>query len=206
MTTTSFRRRAARPLAGCALALCALLAGGCFDEPEIEDRWTRLDIEASSAVPYGSLPPGTITPVTVTARLTFRRILTGFAVADLRMSGSIHAADVAVHPDAPRVPMAEQIDQILANSVSVGRGTRAVTGWDHLVQRIDFAFDAAVPAGLDSSGVPPGLFLVVYLGSGEEVERIGMSDTLIVTPFPSIPNELLPVGMELSNTVPGQRR
>lgn len=204
--TSTFRNRIAHPLSAGALVLAALLSGGCFDEPEIEDRWTRIDVEASSVTPYGSLPPGTITPVTLSTRLTYRRIITGFAVADLRASSTFHAADLALHPEAPRVPMAQQIDQLLANSVSVGRGTRAITGWDHLVQRVDFAFDAAVPAGLDSTGVPPGLFLVCYLGSGEEVERIGMADTLIVTPFDSMQYELLPVGLELVPATPAARR
>jgi hypothetical protein len=203
--TIPIRQRLARPLAAGALALVALLSGGCFDKPEVEDRWTRIDVESSSATPYGALPPGTVAPITLSTRLTYRRIITGYAIADLRVSSSVHAADVALHPDAPRVPMAQQIDQLLANSVSVGRAARAITGWDHLVQHIDFAFDAVVPAGLDSTGVPPGLFLVCYLGSGEEIERIGMSDTLIVTPFDSMQYELLPVGMELSNVVPGAR-
>jgi len=205
MIPTLFRRPV-RPLAAGALALAALLVGGCFDEPEIEDRWTRLDVESSSLTPYGAVPPGAVVPVTLGTRLTFRKIVTGYAVAELRASSAIHAGDVALHPDAPRVPMAQQIDALLASSVSLGRGTRAITGWDHLVQRIDFAFDVVVPAGLDSTGVPPGLFLVCYLAEGEEVERVGMSDTLIVTPFNSMQYELLPVGMELTNVVPGQRR
>jgi hypothetical protein len=98
--------------------------------------------------------------------------------------------------------MAYDIDRILTNSVSVGRGTRAITGWTHLIQRIDFNFNAWVPAALDSAGVPVGaprgLFLVTYLGSGEEIELPGGGDTLVVTPFPSGQYQILPSGMTLN--------
>jgi hypothetical protein len=128
--------------------------------------------------------------------ITYRSILTGFAIADLRVSPTMTPASVHVTPDAPRQPMAQDIDSLLQNSYSVGRATRAVTGWDHLIQRIDFSFNAAVPAVLDSTGMSSGgLFLVCYLGSGDRVERIGMSDTLIVTPFKSADYRILPVGM-----------
>ena len=47
-------RRALAPL----LIGGAVLLGGCFDEPEIEDRWTRFDIDAASVVPGQVMPPG----------------------------------------------------------------------------------------------------------------------------------------------------
>ena len=135
-------------------------------------------------------------PVSVRASITYRSILTGFAIAELRTSPTIAPDQVAVHPGAPRVRMASDIDSILVNSVSVGRATRAVTGWDHLIQTIDFAFTGTVPA--DTSGTPAGLYLVCYLGSGIEIELPNGQDSLIVTPFPSAPYEILPVGIELS--------
>lgn len=179
----------------------ALALAGCIDlgEPEIEDRYTRLDIEQSNVVPGQGFTAGVRESIRVSAALTYRRIVTGFCVAELRGSSTLTPTSVYVHPDAERVRMANDIDLILANSVTLGRATRAITGWDHLIQRIDFTFSGvAVP---DSTGGLTGLFLVCYLGSGEEIERQDGTDTLIVTPFPSMPNELLPVGMEL-NVVP----
>ncbi|HYM82499.1 MAG TPA: hypothetical protein VEY91_13940 [Candidatus Limnocylindria bacterium] len=185
-------------------ALVALLLGtpllaGCFDEPEIEDRWTRLDLVSANVAQNQVLTPGTRDTFTVRTAITYRSILTGVAVAELRASGTLTAADLALHPDAPRVLMAQNIDSLLQSSVSVGRATRAITGWDHLIQHIDFTFEGWVPASVDTSATPPaGLFLVCYLGAGEEIELPDGSDSLIVTPFGSAQYEVLPVGMELS--------
>jgi len=176
----------------------ALALAGCIDlgEPEIEDRFTRLDIEQSNVVAGQTFTTGVRESISVRAAITYRRIVTGFAVAELRGSSTLTPLDVFVHPDAERVRMATDIDLILANSVTLGRATRAITGWDHLIQRIDFNFSGvALP---DSSGGLTGLFLVCYLGSGDEIELADGSDSLVVTPFPSMPNELLPIGMELT--------
>lgn len=178
-----------------ALALSAVFLGGCLGEPEIEDRWTRIDIESSSLVPYQTVPGGTTIPVTGRMHVTYRAILTGVAVAELRGSTSIGPTSVIVHPDADRPPMANDIDRILAQSVTLGRSTRAVTGWHHLIQPIDFSFDGVVPAGGDS--LATGLFLLCYLGEGDEIELEDGSDSLIVTPFPSGQYQILPVGLEL---------
>jgi hypothetical protein len=182
--------------------LAALLLGGCLDAPEIEDRWTRVDIEASNLVPGQALTTGATVPVALQTSIIYRAIHTGFAGAELRASATLGPNDVFVHPNAGRERMAYDIDRILTNSVSVGRGTRAITGWTHLIQRIDFNFNAWVPAALDSAGVPVGaprgLFLVTYLGSGEEIELPGGGDTLVVTPFPSGQYQILPSGMTLN--------
>jgi hypothetical protein len=176
------------------MLLAASLLGGCLGKPEIEDRWTRVDVLASNITPNQSLPSGS-TPITVSATITYRKILTGFAVAELRGSSSVTPAAVQLDPNANRVRMAQDIDGILANSVTLGRATRAVTGWDHLVQRIDFSFNGAVPARGDSSAT--GLFLVCYLGQGTEIRLGNGTDSLVVTPFGSTQYEVLPVGMEL---------
>lgn len=176
------------------LALGAVLVGGCFDEPEIEDRWTRLDIQASSLSPGQTVPPGSLDSVQVRVAITYRSILTGFAVAELRSSPNVATSMTAIHPDAPRVPMATDIDNLLPNSVTLGRATRAVTGWDHLIQTIDFTFNGSIPPS------PYGLFLVCYLAEGEEIELGDGTDSLVVTPFPSAQYEVLPVGMELVGT------
>lgn len=175
-------------------ALLVVALAGCFDEPEIEDRWTRLDIRSANVVTGQVLPPGSPVSLTVSADITYRKIVTGFAVAELRAS-TLSAADVMLHPDAPRVRMAQDIDRILQNSVTRGRATRAVTGWDHLIQRLDFTFAGTAPATADSNSA--GLFLLFYLGSGVEVELANGTDSVVVTPFPSEAMEILPVGLEL---------
>ncbi len=173
------------------LVLGAVLVAGCFDEPKIEDRWTRVDIVSSSLTPFQTLAAGTPESITVQAKVTFRRILTGYAVVELRASNSISASGVAIHPDAPRVPMATDIDSILNNSVSCGRAIRAVTGWDHLIQNLNLGFTGAVPTSA------AGLFLVCYLAAGDKIELPSGADTVVITPYMSTPNEILPVGMEL---------
>ena len=191
------RTRAVLGVAVLAAALVLTTSGGCLDEPEIEDRWTRLDLEASSLGTGTVVSQAALDSITVTTSITYRSIITGFAVAELRAS-SLSASDVAVGLDAPRVTMASDIDRLLANSVSLGRATRAITGWDHLIQRIDFNFRATAAPAVDPSGAAArGYFLLCYLGSGDEVERADGSDTRIVTPFVSSQRQILPVGLTM---------
>jgi hypothetical protein len=179
----------------------AVALGGCLGKPEIQDRWTRLDVVSSNLEPGAVLPSG-VTTITVRTAITYRHIVTGFAVAELRASSSLPASSVqlaATHgqlDQADRERMAADVDRVLANSVTMGRATRAITGWDHLIQRIDFSFRARVPAASDSAAT--GLFLICYLGAGDEMRRADGTDSLIVTPFPSTSYEILPVGMELA--------
>jgi hypothetical protein len=172
------------------LTLGALLVAGCFDEPKLEDRWTRLDVVGSNVAPFQVFSAGSADSITVEAKVTFRRILTGYAVIELRAS-TIPTSAVVLHPEAPRLPMATDIDSILANSVSCGRATRAVTGWDHLIQNVTLGFTGQVPAAAN------GLFLIGYLADGEKIELADGSDSLAITPYTSTPYEILPVGMEL---------
>lgn len=191
-------RRLRRVAAGGSLLLLgAVLLAGCFDKPKIEDRWTRVDIQSSSPVPRQMLPPGSMQTINMSTTITYRAIVTGFAVAELRAGDSLASAQVALAPDAPRVAMAEGIDVILQHSRSLGRATRAVTGWDHLIQPLNFTFNAAVPTGPDSTWSGSRLFLLCYLGSGERVELPSGGDTIIVTPFISSEHQVLPVGMDL---------
>jgi hypothetical protein len=193
------RRRAARLLAP---LVVLLVITGCLDKPKITDRWTRIDLIAANVANGQVIQPGVRESLTVNTNIIYRSILTGFAVADLRVSGTIAPGAVNVAPDAPREQMAYDIDAILANSVSVGRATRAVTGWDHLMQRLDLSFagdvPAMMPAGMPPATAPTGVFLLVYLGSGQKIERIDGSDTLIVTPFKSAQYEVLPIGVTLA--------
>jgi hypothetical protein len=185
-----------------ALALGAILLAGCLGAPEIEDRWTRVDLLSSNLTARQAIPSGTLQPITMSTTITYRSILTGFAVADLRASSTTSAASVVLDSNAPRERMALDIDHILQTSVSVGRATRAVTGWDHLIQHVDFSFNGVAPALTDSTGAPVSLFLLCYLGDGERIERQGQADTLIVTPFRSTDYRILPVGLELAVGAP----
>lgn len=177
-------------------ALAAISLAGCLGEPEIEDRWTRLDIISTNLVAGRQVSPGESIPVNVRAAVTYRSIITGFYVVELRASSTYDAGDVEIDPDAPRLEMAQQIDSLLANSVTAGRATRAVTGWDHLIQEIDFSFTGSVPAMAGSTGTS-GLFFVTYLADGEEIELEDGSDSLVVTPFGSSDYQILPMGLEL---------
>lgn len=191
-------RRTASAVAG---MLLAIAASGCLGRPGVEERWTRIDLESASVAPHEMVAAGQARAIDVRVAVTYRSILTGVAVAELRASAVAPGA-VTLEPDAPRPRMAEDIDRVLANSVTLGRATRPVTGWDHLIQHIDFSFVGSVPAYADSASSPTGLFLVCYLGSGEEIERADGTDSLVVTPFPSAQYEILPVGLELHAAAP----
>lgn len=177
---------------------------GCLGEPKLEDRWTRIDMTGASLASGQPVTAGTSMPVAVGADITYRRILTGFAVAELRASTTYAPGALRMRPDSDRLQMANDIDQLLETSVSMGRMTRAVTGWDHLIQHLDFAFTGRVPAGAitDSTGSGPlaGLFLVVYMGSGVKIELPDGSDSIAVTPFKSGEYQVLPVGLPLTVT------
>jgi hypothetical protein len=188
------------------LALGAVLAG-CFDAPRLEDLWTRVDIDSANLNPYEALTLGVRESVEVHTTVTYREVVTGYAVAEMRVSPTITAGTLPISPDASRLPMAQAIDSLLQHSVSIGRALVPVTGWGHVVQRIDFAFGAGVPAVLDTTGAGAGgLFLVCYLGSGVIVNRPGLADTVVVTPLGSAQYQMLPIGMSLTAVAgPGAR-
>jgi len=182
-------------------ATLALVLAGCLDAPKIEDRWTRVDMAGASLAPSQPVTAGSTIPVQVSSDIYYRRILTGYAVAELRASTSIAPGMLQMNPNANRLQMANDMDRLLATSVSMGREARAFTGWDHLIQHMDFAFTGVVPGTVtDSVGTGPtaGLFLVCYLGSGVKVERQDGTDTVIVTPYASSPYQILPVGLSVT--------
>jgi hypothetical protein len=184
-----------------AIAGLALALAGCLDAPKLEDRWTRVDMLGASLAPAQPVTAGSTIPVQVSSDLYYRRILTGYAVAELRASTTFSPGMLQLAPNADRLRMANDMDRLLATSVSMGREARAVTGWDHLIQHIDFAFTGVVPGSVtDSVGTGPtaGLYLVCYLGSGVKVERQDGTDTVIVTPYPSTPYQILPVGLSVT--------
>lgn len=188
--------RRARGCGAILLLLVATGAAGCFDAPKLEDRWTRVDLPASNVAANQVLTPGTMQTFQLGTTITYRAIVTGYAVAELRASGSVPRTSVNLAPNAPRLRMAQDIDRILPNSVSLGRQVRPITGWDHLIQRVDFSFAAAVPAAGDSSmSAGGGVYLLCYLGSGVKIELPSGVDSIAVTPFNSEASEILPVGM-----------
>lgn len=191
------RRLGRRALAALALAACALPVAGCLGAPKLEDRWTRVDMDSANHAPGQAVAAGVRDSVAVAARITYRAIVTGYVVAEMRASNTVPNGSVTLAPDASREPMANDIDLILANSVSVGRTVRPVTGWDHLIQTMDLSFGAVPPASLDSTGATTGLFLLCYLGSGERIELRDGSDSIAITPFPSAQYHILPVGLKL---------
>ena len=198
-------RHARIAVAMLALVTLAWASGGCLGlgAPKLEDRWTRVDMPGANLAVGQAVTAGSTIPVLVSSNITYRKIVTGYAVAELRASTTFTPGMLQLRPDGDRLRMANDIDQLLATSVSMGRMTRAITGWDHLIQHIDFAFSGLVPTTVtDSTGTGPvaGLFLVCYLGSGVRLELPSGADSIIVTPFPSNQYEILPVGLPLTVT------
>jgi len=199
--------RPIRRLGPLILAAIAVALNGCLGEPEIEDRWTRVDLVSTSLDGSGSIPVGSAVPISLRASVTYRSILTGAVIAEVRVSPTVRPGDVEIDPDAPRLEMAHDIANLLVNSTSAGMAVRQVTGWTHLIQEIDLAFDAAIPSATDSSGAFLSAFLVTYLGEAEEIELEDGSDSLVVTPFDVDDMEVLPVGVELTvGSTRGARR
>ena len=184
------------------LVAAAASASGCLGKPKVEDGWTRVDLDGTTFAPAMPLSPGAPCSVSVSTSVTYRRIVTGYLVTELRATTPGAPGGWYIAPDAERMPMARSIDELLANSVSVGRAVRPVTGWDHLIERFHLSFAAWTPTSIDTNGVPAGapgnFFLVSYLGSGEEIERPGMEDSIAVTPFVSSEAEVLPIGMPVA--------
>jgi hypothetical protein len=193
------QRALARASLLAALVVAAASASGCLGKPKVEDGWTRVDLDATAFAPAMPLSPGAPCSVSVSTSVTYRRIVTGYLVTELRATTPGGPSGYYIAPDAERMPMARSIDVLLANSVSVGRAVRPITGWDHLIQRFHLSFAAWTPTSVDTNGVPAGapgnFFLVSYLGSGEEIERPGQEDSIAVTPFVSSQAEVLPIGM-----------
>ncbi|MCA9727616.1 MAG: hypothetical protein KC729_08030 [Candidatus Eisenbacteria bacterium] len=182
-----------RPVAAVALAAIAVFTlSGCLEAPELEDRWTRLDVvslttEANAPTKWGE-------PVTLHARgrITYRAVLTGAVAMELRYSDAIGFADVQLEDDVDRLAMTEDIEQILAGSTVLASGAQSVTGFHKLIQEIDFDLQANLPAGPEG-----GLFVIFYFGEEEEVEGPGGEMETVVHPIEFAAHEILPGGMEL---------
>lgn len=184
-TRSHDRSRMAAPAV---LATALALAGaGCLGEPPLDERWTLLEIAEATPRAGATVPSDQPLAVSVHGRITYRAVRTGFVVAELRYSESLSPAMVSLDPREHTLENARTIEYILANSVTAGRATRAVTGFDHLIQDLDLTFTVPVPAGLTAAAGDDrssrSLFLVLYLGEGDEVELPAGGDSLVVTPF-----------------------
>jgi hypothetical protein len=167
---------------------------GCLEEPEIDELWTKtefLNVTPQAGVVASGMQSHT---VTVNGRITWRKILTGFLVAEVRYSPNVAPGDVWLDPTEHSMRTAGSIDHILANSVTAGRATRAVTGFDHLMQDFDLTFSAS---GWPDSASGAGVYVLLYLGSGVEIELANGQDSLVVTPFVSTNQEVLHTGFAL---------
>jgi hypothetical protein len=176
---------------GLLVAVAVLMVSGCLGEPEIDKRWTLLEFLNVTPQPGVTATAGQPLDVTVKGRVTYRRIITGFVVAEVRYSQTLTSTSVTLDPDEHTAEVAADVDMILANSVTAGRATRIVTGWDHLMQDLDLSFTAQIPS------TPGGVFLLLYMGDGEEIELPSGQDSLVVTPFVSTDYEVLHTGFEL---------
>src|SRR6185503_12930478 len=179
-------------------AALALAAAGCLSEPKIEDRWTRVDMTGASLAPSQPVQAGTTIPVQVSSDVYYRHILTGYAVAELRASTVFSAGTLVLDPNADRLRMASDMDRLLATSVSMGREARAVTGWDHLIQHIDFAFTGSVPGSVtDSLRIAlTALALatnLVLAGAATAAEASPMAASpMAALPMAALPKEAIP--------------
>lgn len=183
------------------LMLPALLAAStlaCLDAPDIDETWTTLEFLSVTPGPQQTRSASQPINVSLEGRITYRQILTGFVVAEVRYSPTIAPSSVTLNPKENTLNDAQDIDRILANSVTTGRATRAITGFDHLMQDVNLSFTAGVPAG--AAAGTGGLYLVFYMGEGDEIELEDGNDSLVVTPFRSTDKELLHTGFAISLT------
>lgn len=180
------------------LAMLAVLWLACLDEPDIDETWTKLEFVSVTPGPDQMRSASSPINVSLEGRITYRRILTGFLVAEVRYSPTIAPSSVLLNPETHTLNDAQDIDRILANSVTTGRATRSTTGFDHLMQDVNLSFTAGVPAG--AAAGTGGLYLLLYMGEGDEVEQEDGTDSLVVTPFRSTDKELLHTGFAINLT------
>ena len=196
-------RPAARP-ARCCRSAAVLLAPAALGKPEIEDRWTRVDVVGANLTCRIRLWPRRDQPIVGARRaVTYRAILTGFAVAELRASTSVMPrrgrapsrrrprADGAGHRPAPR-----QLG--LAGPRDARRHRLGSPDPAHRLR-----FDGFVPATMDSSAGPPGAGCSWSATSARATRSSCADGRTRWSSRRSRPRstQILPVGMEL-----GRRR
>lgn len=202
-----FLPRASGAFVWSALVLAAVGFAGCLDEPPVEDRWNSIELVSSNVNDQTVIPVGTTTQIEVHARITFREILTGFVVAELRVSQSMDYSDVLLDFDERKIATSLDVDRILQNSVPAGQATQIVTGYPQLIRTLNLDFEATIPAAVDSIYDPPGgnarsMFLVLYMGDGDEIELEDGSDSLVIDPFQTQEDRILHKGFAVPLTAP----
>jgi len=179
-----------RTRTGLLLAAGMLAMSGCLGEPEIQDRWTRLDLFDPPAV--FPVAPGT-SSLDLEGQVIYRSVMTGFIVAEMRVSDTVPYGNVDFDPERDRLQLMDDVNLVLLNSTSAGFVALPFAGWDHLIQDVNLTVDIPVPA-------PPaggGVYLLFYLADGEEEELPNGEEILVITPFDFQAREVLPVGVEL---------
>ena len=193
--------RASRSFAATfAAASFAGLAGGCFDAPPVEETWTRIELLSSSVDTREDFAGGAVIPLQVDARITFRELLTGFLIVDVRSSATLTAADVDLEDDPDNdedgLDVAREVDRVLLESTSLAVEAVPITGFDHLIRELTVELDVAVS---DSAG---NIFLLVYFSDDvEEVEEDDM-ESIIVTPTLSTERDILSAGRAIAPAAP----
>jgi hypothetical protein len=78
-------------------ALAAVIVAGCvLDEPEVDERWTLVEFLDVSPAPGQTRTASQPIQVNVNGRITYRRIVTGFLVAEVRYSDTISPQNVVL--------------------------------------------------------------------------------------------------------------
>jgi len=179
------------------LVLLLACSAGCLDAPELEDRWTRLDVVELSTRENAPTKWGEPVSIHARGRITYRAVLTGAVAMELRYGDTIGFADVQLEDEADRLAMTADIERILESTTVLAGASQPVTGFHKLIQEIDFDLEATLPAG------PGGLFVIFYFGEEEEVEGARGEMETVVRPIEFSAREVLPGGRELvPETVP----
>ncbi|MFN0150271.1 MAG: hypothetical protein ACKVU1_06100 [bacterium] len=198
----AIRRAAPAGAAAAFLVLC-----GCLTEPPLEDAWTKVEIVSVTPSTADGLAFDSTSTITVRARITYREIVTGSVIAELRSVSLAELGDAPLESMNPRLESAQRIDRILSNSVALGTGVRLVTGFDHLIQDVVLIFetggapaDSAAPDSLDPGGTPgadDALIIVAYMGDAEEEEMENGEEVLVIDPFLTTERRILSAGFDL---------
>lgn len=188
------------------LLLLAGLVAGCLGEPPVEERWTNLEMLSFDVPDSTSLAPGDQVTVRMESRVTFRQLMTGFLVGEVRVSSTL-TADSLVLDDEDRILVSESVDYLLSNSFPVSREVKGLAGFPQLRRRVPMEFDVRVPSQAGETyepggGPASGLFLVLYMGEGDEIELEDGRDSLVVTPFTTHEDEVLATAQILEFTAP----
>ena len=179
-------------------ALVSGLLAGCLGKPPVEERWTHLEMIGVTVPDSAALRPGERVTVRLDGRVTFRRLVTGFLVGEVRTTAELTADSLALD-DEDLVLASESVDHLLRRSTPVARAVKPLAGFPQLRRTVPMEFTVDVPATPGSvDGAAPSFFLVLYMGDGEEIELADGRDSLVVDPFETHEDEVLAQGRPLA--------